>query len=146
MAACAATSADPEGARLGVEQRSPKMPGQLERHLRRVHPLIDHAQQVGREGVQVDPLAQASVPLPTHRMLLVHVWSTRQRFRAVRNGLQRCILVQVAGGILRMRGRVQSADKDEVGGSSPPRPTTSDNEAVPDATLSGAGAAGRGPG
>jgi hypothetical protein len=54
---------------------------------------------------------------------LVHVWSTCHRNRAVRSGLQRCLLVQVAGAILRRQGRVQSADKDETGGSSPPRPT-----------------------
>jgi hypothetical protein len=54
---------------------------------------------------------------------LVHIWSTRHRNPAVHNGLQRCILVQVIGGTLRIRGRVQSADKDEVPGSSPGRPT-----------------------
>jgi hypothetical protein len=54
---------------------------------------------------------------------MVHVWSTIHWNRAVRSGLQWCILVQVAGGILRVRGRVQNPDKDEGGGSSPPRPT-----------------------
>jgi hypothetical protein len=33
---------------------------------------------------------------------------------AVRSGRQRCILAQVAGGILRIRGQVQNPDKDAV--------------------------------
>jgi hypothetical protein len=59
---------------------------------------------------------------PTGGACLVHVWSTIHRNRAVRSGLQRYLLVQVAGGILRIQGRVQNPDKDEGGGSSPPRP------------------------
>jgi hypothetical protein len=45
---------------------------------------------------------------------LVHVWSTIHRSRAVRSGPQRCILVQVAGGILRIQCRAQNPDKDEL--------------------------------
>ena len=53
-----------------------------------------------------------------HRALLgavvVHIWSTRHRNQAVRNGHQRCIFTQVAGAILRKQSRVQNPDKDEV--------------------------------
>jgi hypothetical protein len=50
---------------------------------------------------------------------LVHVWSKLHRNRAVRNGRQRCILVLVAGGILRIRGRVENPDKDAVAAALP---------------------------
>jgi hypothetical protein len=42
---------------------------------------------------------------------LVHVWSTRDRKRAVHNGLQRSIVRQVAGAILGKRARVENPDK-----------------------------------
>jgi hypothetical protein len=38
---------------------------------------------------------------------------------------------QVAGAILRKQAQGQNPDKDEVGGSSPPRPTTSHNQQEP---------------
>jgi hypothetical protein len=43
---------------------------------------------------------------------LVHVWSTRHRNRAVRNGRQRCIVAQVADVILGKQAPVQNPDKD----------------------------------
>ena len=43
----------------------------------------------------------------------VHVWSTPHRNRAVRNGLQRYLLVQVADAILGKQAQVQNPDKDE---------------------------------
>jgi hypothetical protein len=45
---------------------------------------------------------------------LVHVWSTRHRNGAVRNGLLRYIVAQVADAILRKRARMQNPDKDKV--------------------------------
>ena len=45
---------------------------------------------------------------------MVHVWSTRHQNRAVSNGLQRCIIRQVANAILRKPARVENPDKDEV--------------------------------
>ena len=47
-------------------------------------------------------------------MALVHVWSTRQRNRAVRSGLQPCIIAQVADAILAKQARVENPDKDAV--------------------------------
>jgi hypothetical protein len=41
-------------------------------------------------------------------------WSTRHRSRAVRNGLQRCIVAQVAAAILGKQAPGQNPDKDEV--------------------------------
>ena len=55
---------------------------------------------------------------------LVHVWSTRHRNRAVRNGLQRYIVSQVASAIQGEQAPGQNPDKDEAAGSSPARPTT----------------------
>jgi hypothetical protein len=43
---------------------------------------------------------------------MVHVWSTCQRNRAVRSGLQRCIIAQVADAILAKQARVENPDKD----------------------------------
>ena len=43
---------------------------------------------------------------------MVHVWSTRHRNRAVRNGRQRCIVAQVADVILGKQARAQNPDKD----------------------------------
>jgi hypothetical protein len=42
---------------------------------------------------------------------VIHVWSTRHRTRAVRNGLQRCIVAQVAAAILRKQAAVQTLIK-----------------------------------
>jgi hypothetical protein len=45
---------------------------------------------------------------------LVHVWSTSHRTRAVRNGLQRYVVAQVADAILGRQAPGQNPDKDEV--------------------------------
>ena len=58
--------------------------------------------------------ATRSAAAPTGGARLVHVWSTRHRNRAVRNGLQRCIIAQVAAAILRKQAPEKSPDKDEI--------------------------------
>src|SRR4029453_9515742 len=71
---------------------------------------------------------QAARRCPRERVRLVHVWSTRHRNPAVHNGLQRSPAVDRSprsqGAILGKQDRGQNPDKDEAGGSSPPRPTT----------------------
>jgi hypothetical protein len=77
-----------------------------------------------------DPRGQATSVLnpPRCASRVVHAWSTCHRSRAVHSGRQRCIVAQVADAILRKQARVQNPDKDEVPGSSPPRPTTSNKQ------------------
>jgi hypothetical protein len=55
-----------------------------------------------------------SAAAPTSGTCLVHVWSTRHRNRAVRNGLQRYVVSQVASAIQGKQAPGQNPDKDEV--------------------------------
>jgi hypothetical protein len=53
-------------------------------------------------------------PWPGDPASLVHVWSTRHRNRAVRNGLQRASFALVAGAIHGEQVQVENPDRDAL--------------------------------
>jgi fumarate reductase subunit D len=55
---------------------------------RRLYRLVDHGDQLDREGVQVDLALIAAM----FALVMVHVWSACHRSGAVHHGLQRYVV------------------------------------------------------